>query len=215
MIDFTNKKSIVIPEGKVISVARGTEILWQASKLPAEYQEVEYLESDGKQFIDTGYSFNSNTDAIELDYAHLETSLYKWIFGNYVGKYLGLSTHGYQVLWYGGGKSVSFGFKDYNTDRHKLIIDENGVSLDGENKCGFNSFENSVNLYLFAMNYNGTLSTGYKSKGKIWGYKHSRNGDLIRELIPCYRKEDNVAGMYDLVTGTFLTNQGTGAFKYG
>jgi hypothetical protein len=34
-------------------------------------------------------------------------------------------------------------------------------------------------------------------------------------LIPCYRKADNVAGMYDLFSGEFYTNAGTGEFIIG
>ena len=129
MIDFSNAKRIVIPDGEVAVIAKGDEIMWEKHTKPSiEYQKVEYIESTGRQFIDIGYPFNSNTDAIELDYACLETSQYKWIFGNYVGKYLGLSTHTYQTLWY-GGSSVNFKFTEFNTERHKIVIDENGVSF--------------------------------------------------------------------------------------
>lgn len=195
---------------------QGTEAFAYAEiyGLPSAYQEVAYLQSTGTQFIDTGYPFNSNTDTIEFDYACLETSQYKWIFGNYVGDYLGLSTHSYQTLWY-GRTGVNLGFTEFNSERHKLVIDENGVSLDGTRRSSFKSFENSVNLYLFAMNYDGTLTTGYKGKAKVWGYRHSRNGALIRDFIPCYRKSDGEAGMYDLVSGTFFTNVGTDKFGYG
>lgn len=33
--------------------------------------------------------------------------------------------------------------------------------------------------------------------------------------IPCYRKADNVIGMYDTVSQTFLINAGTGTFTKG
>lgn len=214
MIDFANVSSIVVGGREVALIERGGEVLWQKSRLPSAYQQVAFLQSTGTQLIDTGYPFNSDTDAIEFDYACLETSLYKWIFGNYVGDYLGLSTHNYQALWY-GGTSVGLGFSEFDSERHKLVIDESGVSLDGINRFGFKSFENSVNLYLFAMNYNRTLTTNYKGKAKVWGYKHSRNGALIRDFIPCYRKSDGKPGMYDLVTEAFYTNQGTGEFLLG
>lgn len=32
---------------------------------------------------------------------------------------------------------------------------------------------------------------------------------------PCYRKSDNKPGMYDIVSGQFFTNQGTGEFLTG
>ena len=38
---------------------------------------------------------------------------------------------------------------------------------------------------------------------------------IVRHLIPCYRKNDNEIGMYDTVSKTFFTNQGTGTFLKG
>ena len=42
------------------------------------------------------------------------------------------------------------------------------------------------------------------------------DGDnLIREYIPCYRKSDGKIGMYDMASGQFFTNAGTGEFLKG
>jgi hypothetical protein len=41
------------------------------------------------------------------------------------------------------------------------------------------------------------------------------NGKKVRDMIPCYRKNDSVIGMYDIVNDTFYTNSGTGAFLKG
>lgn len=35
------------------------------------------------------------------------------------------------------------------------------------------------------------------------------------ELIPCYRKADNVVGLYDTISNNFLTNSGSGTFVAG
>lgn len=212
VLDLDNRPCLFDRVSEECFYNQGTEEFTYLEKQDKKYkEEIEYLESNGSQFIDTGYAFNSNTDAIELDYACLETAQYKWIFGNYVGKYLGLSTHSYQTLWY-GATSVRLGFTDFNTDRHKLIINENGVHLDSNNLSNFTAFENSANLYLFAMNYNGTLSTGYKGKAKVWSYKHIRNGILIRDLIPVL-DYDNEPCMYDKVSDKLFYNKGTGSFK--
>ena len=40
-------------------------------------------------------------------------------------------------------------------------------------------------------------------------------GNLVRDMVPCYRKADNVPGFYDLVSGSFSTNAGTGSFVTG
>ena len=43
----------------------------------------------------------------------------------------------------------------------------------------------------------------------------SLNDVLVREFIPCYRKADSVAGLYDLANNTFYTNAGSGVFVVG
>ena len=55
----------------------------------------------------------------------------------------------------------------------------------------------------------------YVSEYRLFYFLHRRNGVDLLELIPCYRKSDNVIGMYDLVSGTFFTNAGTGTFTKG
>ena len=58
----------------------------------------------------------------------------------------------------------------------------------------------------------GTVGIGsiriYSSK--IWD-----NGELVRELVPAKRDEDDTIGMIDLVTQTFFVNEGTGEFIAG
>ena len=38
---------------------------------------------------------------------------------------------------------------------------------------------------------------------------------LVRNFVPCYRKSDNIIGMYDTITRTFYTNKGTDTFIKG
>lgn len=44
---------------------------------------------------------------------------------------------------------------------------------------------------------------------------NKNTNQYIRNFIPCYRKSDNVIGMYDLITKTFYENAGTGTFIKG
>lgn len=61
------------------------------------------------------------------------------------------------------------------------------------------------NLFLFAQNYNG--EGRFSGTFKFKGFKYYNNaGELICDLIPCYRKEDKVPGMYDMVRQIFLVN---------
>ena len=51
--------------------------------------------------------------------------------------------------------------------------------------------------------------------GRVYGFKVYDNGTLIADYIPCYRKSSGVIGFYDMVSGTFLTNSGSGALTKG
>ena len=50
---------------------------------------------------------------------------------------------------------------------------------------------------------------------KIYNLKITQADVVTNNFIPCYRKSDNVIGMYDIVHGKFYTNQGTGTFEKG
>ena len=52
-------------------------------------------------------------------------------------------------------------------------------------------------------------------KGKIYRFKISENTAIIRDFIPCYRKIDNVAGLYDLINNVFYINCGSDNFVVG
>lgn len=51
--------------------------------------------------------------------------------------------------------------------------------------------------------------------GKIYSVSLERDGTIVADLVPCYRKADGEIGMYDIVSNTFFTNVGTGTFTKG
>ena len=70
------------------------------------------------------------------------------------------------------------------------------------------------NLYLLGQNYN----TGYRGSGlkQITMFKYwDKDGNLIRDMVPCYRRSDGEIGMYDRVSQTLFTNAGSGIFTKG
>ena len=50
---------------------------------------------------------------------------------------------------------------------------------------------------------------------RIYSYKHIEDGECKCHLIPCYRKSDDVIGMYDLISKTFKENELSGIFTKG
>ena len=56
---------------------------------------------------------------------------------------------------------------------------------------------------------------GTASRLKLGYFKAYSGSTLLADYIPCYRKSDNVAGFYDVVSSSFKINQGSGGFEVG
>lgn len=81
---FSNIKNIEIPEGDVTLISRGSEILWERSKYK---QKLMYLESDGKQFLDTEIIGKSGIETF-LDFEFISGDLADFImFGSATTKW--------------------------------------------------------------------------------------------------------------------------------
>lgn len=188
--------------------------------LPDDYILVEYIESTGTQYINTGVIPNQNTgfDIVYLTKNAIGSSRYGSIMGarkNSMVNELQLTSYGYSH-YYG---DLRFGASDNNagmtanvkmhsTLKNKVYTNNNGVTytLAGE-------FESPVELTIFALNQNGSRIQ-YGSL-QLYSLKLYSGNDLIRDYVPCYRKIDGVIGLYDLVNATFNTNAGSGTFIKG
>ena len=58
-----NTKIVKLHKGttQIVKRYKGTDLIYSASRLPSEFQEVEYIESSGTQYIDTGFLPTINT----------------------------------------------------------------------------------------------------------------------------------------------------------
>jgi hypothetical protein len=196
------------------------ESLLKTSRLPSEFQEVEYLESSGTQYIDTGIVPEISNDVkpiIKIKCKINAISVQQRIFGvqtvnsQYFQFFNNINQLGIQLF----NTSYYTSFTQ-DTNIHEYIFDtQNSLAYQDNNSqtLYFGNGESTYNLYLFARNNLGTASQ--LMKGKIFYFKYYNNNNLVRNFVPCYRKADNVAGLYDLVNGVFYTNAGTGTFIVG
>lgn len=194
----------------------GTGEFLYKKKSNEEYTAVNYIESNGTQYIDTGFAFVTSTDEIELEYQNTSTANNKWMFGSYeTNANIGISsaTVPAPTFWYKGNVTGTQE-QQYNS-KHKLVYDVYGMTNDGINLKAYSAYTGTWNIYLFALNNDGTSPKGYFGYGKIYSYKHKRNGVTLIDLVPAIRNSDDKPGMYDKVTGTFFTNIGTNEFTYG
>lgn len=198
-------------------------------RLPNEYQEVEYIESTGTQYIDTGVAPTNKTN-IKLDIEFISGESNSWI--PLIAERTRL-TNSYQAMlgiWINSNtKEIALNYADTDTagitgtngsGRHVYSNTKNKFYLDNTliKTLSTSSFTSTLNLYVFALNELNDGSTNIETRNctaKLYELKIYDDNILIRDFIPCYRKLDNEIGLYDLVNNQFYTNQGTGVFLMG
>lgn len=90
--------------------------------------------------------------------------------------------------------------------------------LDGDYSYVIGSWDNvsinfSANTMLNILTYKNNQ---YAFNGKIKTLVVKNSNDVVtHNYVPCYRKSDDVIGMYDTVVGVFHMNAGTGSFVKG
>lgn len=186
--------------------------------LPDGYTQVDYIESSGTQYIDTGVNADSNLQVI-IDMAYKNYSLPNQNVGairsenGYFRYHLLCQDNNFRFY----AKKTSKNIGTWDNDRHifnfnlpnrKVYTDESEYDIN------FEDFDTQLNFWLFGRNSN-LSNLIFCSQIKQWACKMYYNGNLVRDFIPCYRNSDNEVGLYDLVNNVFYTNQGTGVFTYG
>jgi hypothetical protein len=185
--------------------------------LPSGFTQVEYIESTGTQWIDTGYKPNNNTS---IDIKFSTSSAQHFVFGSRKDT-IGDDQQRFCLYATINKFNPQYGNTNYadadgfvTSTAYQVQMDKNGLVVDGITIRDFNSenFTGENNLILFGNNTNGTVVS---AENRIYYSKISENGTMVRNLIPARRNSDNVLGMYDTITDTFFTNAGTGTFTAG
>lgn len=185
--------------------------------VPTGYTRLEYIESAGTQYIDTGFKPNQDTRVV-CEVACPVSNTTNWVFGARQAsgsKMYGFaaSASGYYLSQYNAIEEKfpeSLNSTDYIViDKNKNITTINGVHA--SNTAAAEAFVTPVNLTIFAGNTNGTKVYG---KIKFKSFKLYDNGTLIRNYIPA-KNASGVIGLYDDINAKFYTNAGTGAFVAG
>lgn len=192
---------------------------------PAGYTQVDYIESTGTQYIDTGYIPDYiNGYKIECEVCPTELSNRYCILSGYnvtnsISLEITQQNTARAYFLYDSNRALNKILGTITSNKNTLIIEYlNGRfthTLNGETSSETINLLGTANesMYMF-VDRQLRYSTFYKPL-KMYKCKLYNNNYLIRNFVPCYRNSDNEVGMYDLVNGVFYTNQGTGAFTYG
>lgn len=194
--------------------------------LPKQINFVNYIQSDGNQYINTGINPTQNYRVIcdfqmsspsgwqclmgasddqsntnSLAFWHTPSSGFAYYYGTNTSAEFGSVTEGVGT----GTRNVV----DCNKNIATITKDEKSYSV----TVGATSFTCAQPIYLFGVNYGGSMM--FPNSGcKIYSCQIYDNGTLVRDLWPCL-DEDGVACMYDKVTKEYYYNAGSGEFIAG
>lgn len=186
-------------------------------KEPVEqYTEIEYLQSSGTQYIDTGIAGNNDKLEIVVEYKMLGFKSYSGVFGNYTAEadncWRLIQTNTDNDKYYlntntkGGGGTITLTIPKNVV--HKVVMNKNAIIVDGVEYATSSSkgTENSSNIVLFRQK-----STNASSIMQLYSWKVYDDGKLIQNLVPV-KDANGVYCLFDRVTKEFFCNQGTGNF---
>lgn len=196
-----------------------------SSRLPDGYTEVEYIENTSSAYINTGFKPNQDTRiTCEMQCVtstnsvlHFGTGGWDKVNGMWLTYETGVNGT-LHISWL--GKTVWSTYSsvhgDYN--RHTYDWNKNNIYKDGV-LVASNTYANYScpdNLAIFTTILNGTsYETSLKMLGRVYWFKIYDNGTLVRDLVPCVRDSDNIAGAYDLVNDTFYGSGNSNRFVAG
>lgn len=225
-INFLGSNDVVDIDDKPIKeLSKDTEWIFQfvpGPKLPSGYTELEYIQSSGTQYIDTGFKPTGNTRVVVDFLAYNQTTAQQCIFGSRPGAsgrftlFTGYSTASLQVDY---NTAMSLAVQDVEisgldlTKRvnismsNKLVIDGTTVS-----STAIKSFTSTYDMYLFANNNIGVVQL--PSSLNLYSCAIYNDNTLVRNFVPC-KNPKGVVGLYDSVNSQFYQNAGSGTFIAG
>ena len=184
-------------------------------ELPDGYTQVEYVESNGTQYIDTGFKANNNTRVVmDFEITDKPTDIHALY-----GARASTTSSCFVFLWSGSRFRVYYN-NSYNDIGNADVtggrtVDQNKETtlFDDASRTYENvEFATPKTLKLLASDNGGTVR--WNAYAKVYSCKIYDNDVLIRNYVPCVNA-NGIAGLYDLVHDEFYTNAGTGEFLTG
>lgn len=186
--------------------------------LPRGYTRLEYIESTGTQYIDTGI-YASDDLMIKLQITPNP---------NYLSEYsiLGVewSLNGFFLMFYQNAirfhsKGTSVDVTSFNkSSKNEIVCKSNSLTVNGAvyMLSGGGTNSQTYQIRLFSVANEGSFPSSSNKRGhfKLWQTQVYNGSTLIRDFIPCKNASGEV-GLWDDVNSQFYTNAGTGAFTAG
>ena len=184
--------------------------------LPDGFTALEYIQSSGAQYIDTGRKLTQDSD-ITIDFMIIDKlDIDAGILGSRESAYennLALFKQRSDRLFVGDFSAYpKYRFTTPSSlERTKIRMSKAGVWVNDIMKRVWSdvaNFETPTNGLIFDVGNNNW--TGKKAVMRLYGYADGN----AQKLVPCLDTE-GVPCMFDLVSKTTFYNQGTGSFTWG
>ena len=219
-----SKYSTVINKTITVNIRKPEyTVVFNPNVLPSAYQEVEYIEATGTQYIVTDVSMSGRLTLYSDGFMRAGTSgvLLNGYSNNKIkqGMKFITSNNSYNSYWISGINVTNSNLTSIGIDltkRFQFTQDRTGVTLVQNGLVATSTYNGKTNKvsrpYEIFLDGSGSNIPKY---GVLYRAKILNGSVLLKDFVPCYRKSDNVIGLFDLTNGTFYTNSGTGTFVKG
>ena len=181
----------------------------------SEITKLEYIQSSGTQYINTGFKPNNNTrvvmDLLYTGNESISNEFGAWNSSNNAS-FICLTTGKNNLYPFYGNTSKQV--LANRTARHTVDMDKNVVKMNGTTMITFNQMSFQCIYPMFLCCFNNAGATENMTSMRIYSCQIHDNGTLIRNYIPA-KLSDGTVGLYDKLNGLLYINSGTGTFEAG
>lgn len=203
----TVKLPLIAGNGNAVFVYSHDEII----EIPQDgYVFLDYIESSGTQYIDTGISGGSSM-GYELVFNPLgsRNPLYSQYFAGSGSKTQKLFLRDGMYIATKDRNQAQVNMASLDSNDHTVRLDGNKLYFDGSYVIdGVGSGWGTTSWYVFTSYEEPHLLATMR----LYSLKMYRDGELVRDFVPCKKMPEGTIGLYDNVSGEFFENAGTGAF---
>ena len=217
-----SSRTVSLPTGWGDTVSHLRFFLIESAPPATPYaKRLEYIESSGTQWINTGIKGKVGITA-EIDFL-CTTDADATVLGSRKGedRFFPVHWNWAKIVRVLGGwdanKSMSASVNTRYLARSTLASGTQSLHVDGSAVSAAagtasSSIDTTYDMYLFAANINGSASQKFSGRiysAKIW------SGDMLKaSFVPC-EDENGEACLYDFVSQSYFRNSGSGTFAKG
>jgi hypothetical protein len=187
-----------------------------SATLTAGYTGLEYIESTGTQWLNTGVELSFADINFDIKFEFVSTQGTQGIFGylnnsiSTTNFYLTKSSTNTKFIFASGTNAQDISYSVQSATPYTIVLNDSNLKINGTSfNVSRGNLSSGNEIYLFNRNNSQSLFVG-----KIYYFKIYNGDTLVRDFVPA-KNPSNVIGMYDTVNNVFYTNQGTGEFTAG